>query len=113
MVSAGCSFCRYFRHGGARQGFIDDGFAGGEGRKEGLDGEVIDGAGVAAAGLVDQGDRVVGEQGVGPSGISEREPSLSLKNTQSEKRSGIIKTLTSAKLSRELIFTQLNGRRSK
>src|SRR5581483_3495946 len=68
MVSAGCSFCRYFRHGGARGGFVDDGFAGGEGGEQRLDGEVVDGAGVAAAGLVDQGCGVVGEQGVGASG---------------------------------------------
>jgi hypothetical protein len=38
MVSAGCSFCRYFRHGGARGGFVDDGFAGGAGCEQGLDG---------------------------------------------------------------------------
>jgi hypothetical protein len=64
-VSVGWSFCRYFRHGGARGGLVDDGFAGGERGEEGLEGEVVDGAGVAAAGLVDQRDGVVGEQGVG------------------------------------------------
>ena len=68
VVSAGCSFCRYFRHGGARGGLVDDGLAGGEGGEQGLDGEVVDGAGVAAAGLVDQRGGVVGEQGVGASG---------------------------------------------
>ena len=73
MLSRGCSFCRYFRHGGARDfrhggargGLVDDGFAVGVGGEEGLDGEVVDGAGVATAGLVDQGGGVVGEQGVG------------------------------------------------
>ena len=53
-MSAGCSFCRYFRHGGARGGLIDDGFAGGVGGDEGLEGEVVDGAGGAAGSGVDE-----------------------------------------------------------
>jgi hypothetical protein len=68
VVSAGGSFCRYFRHRGARRGRIDDGFAGGERGEQGLDGELVDGASVAAAGLVDQRGGVVGEQGVGAAG---------------------------------------------
>src|SRR5258708_7109398 len=71
MVSWGCSFCRDFRHGGARGGLIDDGVAGGERGDECGDGEVVDGAGVAAAGLVDQGGGVVGVEGVGPAGEGE------------------------------------------
>jgi hypothetical protein len=51
-----------FGDGGAGAGFVDDGFAVGEGGEEGVDGDVVDDAGVAAAGLVDEGDGVVGEQ---------------------------------------------------
>ena len=71
MVSGWCSFCRYFRHGGARGGFVGDGFAGGVCGEQGGDGEVVDGAGVAAAGLVDQRGGVVGEQCVGAPGEGE------------------------------------------
>ena len=48
------SFGGHFGDGGAGGGLVDDGLVGGEGRDEGLDGEVVDRSWVAAAGLVDQ-----------------------------------------------------------
>jgi len=44
---------------------VDDGFAGGVGGDEGLEGEVVDGAGVAAGGGVDECGGVIAEKGVG------------------------------------------------
>ena len=52
-VSGWCSVRRDFGDGGVGGGFIHDGFVGGEGGDEGLQGEVVDRARVAAAGLVD------------------------------------------------------------
>jgi hypothetical protein len=75
-VALWCSFGGDFGDGGAGGGFVDDGFVGGEGCDEGLDGEVVDGAGVAAAGLVDQGGGVVGEQGVGACTVPKLDASL-------------------------------------
>ena len=57
-----------FGDGGAGCLLVDDGFAGGVGGDERLDGEVVDGAGVAAGGGVDECCRVVAEQGVGAAG---------------------------------------------
>ncbi len=53
--------------GGLGGGFVDDAFAVGVGRDQGLDSEVVDRAGDPAGGVVDQRDRVVGEQRVGAS----------------------------------------------
>src|SRR6516162_5875478 len=53
-----------FGDGRAGGCLVDDGFAGGVGGDEGLDGEVVDGAGVAAGGGVDEGDGVVAYEGV-------------------------------------------------
>lgn len=47
---------------GLDRGQIDDGFAGGVGRDQGGDGEVVQRPGVAAGGLVDRGDGVVGNR---------------------------------------------------
>src|SRR5487761_1407421 len=66
VVAAWWSVCRDLGGGGAGAGFVDDGFAGGVGGDERLDGEVVDGAGQSAAGGVDQGDGVVAEQRPGP-----------------------------------------------
>src|SRR6266567_2878462 len=57
-----------FGDGGAGGLLVDDGFAGGVGGDERLEGEVVDGAGVAAGGGVDEGDGVVAEEGVGAAG---------------------------------------------
>jgi hypothetical protein len=68
-LSAWCrSVVKDLGDGGAGGGFVDEGFVGGEGGDEGLQGEVVDRAGVAAGGVVDQGGGVVGEQGVGAAG---------------------------------------------
>jgi hypothetical protein len=66
-VAAWSSVCRDLVDGGAGAGLVDDGFAVGVGRDEGLDREVVDGSGQATAGGVDELDRVVAEQGVGAS----------------------------------------------
>ena len=68
VVAAWWSVCRDFGGGGPGAGFVDDGFAGGVGGDEGLDGEVVDGSGQAAAGGVDQGGGVVAEERVGSAG---------------------------------------------
>lgn len=60
-----------FGDGGSRGGLVDDGFAGGVGGDEGLNGDVVDGAGGAAADLVDQRGRVVAEERVGAAGEGE------------------------------------------
>jgi hypothetical protein len=60
-----------FGDGGAGGLLVDDGFAGGEGSDQRLDGEVVDGAGIAAGGGVDEGGGVIADQRVGPAGFSE------------------------------------------
>ncbi len=58
-LSGWWSFCGDFGDGGAGAGFVDDGFLGGVGGDEGLDGEVVHRPWQASGDLVDQGERVV------------------------------------------------------
>jgi len=51
------------------RGQLDNGFAGGVGRDQRSDREVVDGARIAARGEMDGVDSFVGEERIGPAGI--------------------------------------------